>query len=500
MRILLLATIFLVSTCGLIYELVAGTLASYLLGDSVTQFSTIIGTYLFAMGIGSYLSKFVTKNLELTFIRIELLVGLVGGLSSSILFICFGYGAYFRIILYFLVALTGIFIGMEIPLIMRILKSQSSFKDLVSDVFTFDYIGSLLASIAFPVILVPYLNLTRTSILFGMLNVALALYLIRFFHKKLRNPSVLFAQGVMCAVLLALGFVSSDTIQRMSEEEYHGDGILFATTSKYQRIVITRDRNAYSLFLNNHLQFNSRDEYRYHEALVHPVMTHASSVKNILIMGGGDGFAVREMLKYPQVEHITMVDLDAKMIEIFKTNPVMKQLNASSLSSKKLTVIHEDAFVFLSNPHQKKFDVVIIDFPDPSNFSIGKLYTTTFYRRLQNVMKPSTLGVVQSTSPLYAKESFWCINSTIKETGLTTRPYHAYVPSFGEWGYVLFSINETLLKPKFTPKNLRFYSENEWHTMQHFPEDMRVQQTIVNRLNNQALIPLFEKEWDALFD
>ncbi|MBU3659929.1 MAG: polyamine aminopropyltransferase [Flavobacteriales bacterium] len=500
MRILLLVTIFLISTCGLIYELVAGTLASYLLGDSVTQFSTIIGTYLFSMGIGSYLSKFVTKNLEINFIRIELLVGLIGGLSSSILFICFGYGAYFRVILYFLVGLTGLFVGMEIPLIMRILKSQSSFKDLVSDVFTFDYIGSLLASIAFPVFLVPYLNLTRTSLLFGLMNVALALYLIHFFRHKIHKPSIAFAQGVVCALILGFAFIASDLIQRMSEEEYHGDGILFATTSKYQRIVITRDRNAYSLFLNNHLQFNSRDEYRYHEALIHPTFAHAKSIENVLIMGGGDGFAVREMLKYPEVKNITLVDLDEKMVDIFRTNPLMKKLNNNSLLSSKLKVINQDAFLFLQNRKQQKFDVIIIDFPDPSNFSIGKLYSTTFYHRLQQVMKPSTLGVVQSTSPLYAKGSFWCIDATIRETGLQTLPYHAYVPSFGEWGYVQFSILKEAPKKRKLPKDLRFYTEAEWQNMKHFQQDMLEEEPIVNRLNNQALIPLFEKEWAVLMD
>lgn len=500
MRILLLATIFLVSTCGLIYELVAGTLASYLLGDSVTQFSTIIGTYLFAMGIGSYLSKFVQKNLEATFITIELLTGLIGGLSASLLFICFGYGAYFRIALYFLVGLTGVFVGMEIPLIMRILKKQSSFKNLVSDVFTFDYIGSLLASIAFPIILVPYLNLTRTSVLFGLMNVGLALYLTHYFRLKLRRPTILFIQGTVCAVVLVLAFISSDTIQRMSEEEYHGDGILFATQSKYQRIVITRDRNAFSLFLNNHLQFNSRDEYRYHEALIHPVFSQASSIKNVLIMGGGDGFAVREMLKYPEVEHITMVDLDEKMVQLFGSNPVLKQLNNNSLNSKKLKVIHQDAFQFLQQANGQKFDVIIIDFPDPSNFSIGKLYTNTFYRRLQQVMKPTTIGVVQSTSPLYAKESFWCINSTISSTQLATAPYHAYVPSFGEWGYILFSFGNEFKPHRDLPKGLRFYSSNEFSNMKQFPADMYAPKQEVNRLNNQVLIPLFEKEWDALFD
>ena len=499
MRILLLATIFIVSTCGLIYELVAGTLASYLLGDSVTQFSTIIGTYLFAMGIGSYLSKFIKNRLIETFITVELLAGVVGGLSSSILFMCFGYGAYFHIILYFLVALTGVFIGLEIPLIMRILQKNSSFKNLVADVFTFDYIGSLLASIAFPIILVPYLNLTRTSLLFGLMNVGLALYLTYYFRIQIKRPTILFIQGLLCAIILTFAFISSDLIQRMSEEEYHGDGIIYATTSKYQRIVITRDRNAYSLFLNNHLQFNSRDEYRYHEALVHPIMSQLKDPKNILVLGGGDGFALRELLKYPSIESITLVDLDAKLVRVFTENEILRRLNKNSFSHKKVQVVNQDAFIYLQEVQQKKYDGIIIDFPDPSNYSIGKLYTTTFFQTLQKVMHENTIAVIQSTSPLYAKESFWCINNTIKATYLETIPYHAYVPSFGEWGFIQFSIKQGSRPLHYIPKGLRFFSAKEWNTMRQFPKDMQHDQIVVNRLSNQALIPLFEKEWDSLF-
>lgn len=146
----LLITAFVISTCGLIYELIAGTVASYLLGDSVTQFSTIIGVYLFFMGVGSFLSKYIEKNIILTFVQVELLVGLVGGSSATMLFFMFEYVENFRILLYSLVGIIGVLIGIEIPLLMRILKGQLEFKDLVSKVFTFDYVGALLASLVFP--------------------------------------------------------------------------------------------------------------------------------------------------------------------------------------------------------------------------------------------------------------------------------------------------------------------------------------------------------------
>lgn len=500
MQILILFTIFLVSTCGLIYELVAGTLASYLLGDSVTQFSTIIGTYLFAMGVGSYCSKFIQTRVIETFIRIEFLTGLVGGLSSAILFICFGQGVYFRPTLYGIVFLTGVFVGLEIPLIMRVLKDKLEFKDLVSKVFTFDYIGALLASLAFPIILVPYLNLTRTAVLFGLFNVGLALYLTHYFRKEIKHQKILFTQGGLVAIVLVFTFVFSDDLTKMSEEEVYQESILFAKNSKYQRIVITRHRNAFSMYLNNHLQFNTSDEYRYHEALIHPVLSKAPSIKNVLILGGGDGMAAREILKYSGVHSITLVDLDEQLTRLFKENPVFSKLNNHSFSSPKLKRIQGDAFSWLKNNATKKFDVVIIDFPDPSNYSVGKLYTQTFYKYLQKVLKPTTVGVVQSTSPMYAKKSFWCIASTIRSTHLSVIPYHAYVPSFGEWGYVLFGYDLRELKTQRPLPKTRYYTDRLFGTMRQFPLDMRDTTQQVNRLSDQLLIPIFESEWKQLFD
>ena len=176
MNVALFVSVCLIAACGLIYELVAGALASYLLGDSVTQFSTVIGTYLFAMGIGSWLSRFITRGVITRFVVIELLVGIVGGFSSLLLFLAFTYTDAFRPILYGLVTLIGIFVGLEIPLLMRILKDRFAFKDVVANVLTFDYIGALFASLLFPLLLVPRLGLVRSALLFGLLNVAVGFW------------------------------------------------------------------------------------------------------------------------------------------------------------------------------------------------------------------------------------------------------------------------------------------------------------------------------------
>jgi spermidine synthase len=499
MQYLLLITIFVISTCGLIYELVAGTLASYLMGDSVKQFSTIIGTYLFAMGIGSFFSKFIQKDLIAKFIQIEILTGLVGGLSSALLFYFFSFGAYFQFMLYFLISITGVFVGMEIPIIMRILNSKIEFKDLVSKVFTYDYIGALLASIIFPIILIPHLNIIRTSVLFGLFNIGLAMYLTYYFKSEIKSINRIFTHGIFAGFILLGVFVFSDDITKMSESEMYGESIIYSKNSSYQRIVLTRNHHDYCLYLNNHLQFNSKDEYRYHEALVHPVVSQAPFCKNVLILGGGDGFAARELLKYPQIKNIQLVDLDPKLTSLFKENSIMSKLNDYSLKNPKIKVTNADAFEWLRNKNKKKYDVIIIDFPDPSNFSVGKLYTLTFFKVLQSAMHFNTKVVMQSTSPLMAKESFWCVNNTIKETKMSTTPYHTYVPSFGEWGYILFGQDLSDLKQRRLPNNLKYYTPQEFKNMKNFPVDMQFKSKEINRLENQILITLFEKEWGDLF-
>lgn len=493
-QLLLLISVFIIATCGLIYELVAGTLASYLLGDSVMQFSTIIGVYLFSMGIGSWLSKFLDSNLLRWFIRIELMVGIIGGLSAPTLFVLFEFTASFRLLLYTFVSLTGILVGLEIPLLMRILENRIAFKELVSQVFTFDYIGALLASLIFPLVLVPYLGLIRTSVFFGLMNVGIAAILLyQFPETRPYRPSLL--TGILAtALVLATGFVFAGQIMSFAEGQSFQDRVIYAKSTLYQRIVLTQNRRDMRLYLNGNLQFSSADEYRYHEALVHPVMQGTQSPEKVLVLGGGDGLAVRELLKYPSLTSIRLVDLDAGMTQLFQQNSRLRQLNRNSLLSPKVQVINADAFTWV-RADTSRYDVIIIDFPDPSNYSIGKLYTTTFYQELDHLLSPAGVVVVQSTSPFVAPKSYWCINHTLQAAGFQTIPYHLYVPSFGEWGYVLALRNKHWRLNGKLPPDLRFLNQQTLRDMLHFPPDMAEVPTEVNKLNNQALVQYFEEEW-----
>ncbi len=500
MEILLLVSVFVIATCGLVYELIAGTLASYLLGDSVTQFSTVIGCYLFAMGIGSWLSRYVNRNLLGYFVKIEIMIGAVGGCSAALLFFLFNFVFSFRLLLYFMVGITGILVGIEIPLLLRILKDKFEFKDLVSKVFTFDYVGALFASILFPLVLIPYLGLVKSSFLFGILNTLVAVWMLYVTKENIPSLRLHKLAAIIVLIGLMLGFAYSENIMRISEANAYQGKVIFAASTPYQRIVITKQAQDLRLFLNANLQFSSIDEYRYHEALVHPILSASPAPKRILIIGGGDGLALREVLKYPAVEKVVMVDLDPAMTRLFSTNEMLTNLNGKSLLSPKLKIVNRDAFLWLKEMQQEKekpvFDAVIIDVPDPSNFSVGKLYSLTFYKLLQSVTDENSLIVVQSTSPLVARKSFWCVNKTLQAAGFATTPYHAYVPSFGEWGYVIASW-KPYVPPKKYPDGLRYLSYETAKEMFHFPADMAEIETKIQRLDDQVLVHYFDEEWSA---
>ena len=497
---LLFLNVFVIATCGLIYELLAGTLSSYVLGDSVTQFSLIIGIYLFAMGVGSWLSRFIDKNVAEKFVEIELAVAVIGGFSAPLLFFSFAHLSYFSAVLYGVVFIIGTLVGLEIPLLMRILKDEMDFKDLVSRVLAFDYIGALAASLLFPIFLVPKLGLNRTSLLFGMLNAAVGIWgtwlllpLIR------RNVTMLRVKGAVIFVLLLIAFIKADKLTTLAEDALFNDNIIYAKSSSYQRIVVTKGKTGYALFLNGNLQFNSFDEYRYHEALVHPAFAAFNGdVKRALVLGGGDGLAVREILKYKTIEHVTLVDLDPAMTEMANAVPALGELNKHALDDPRVHVTNADAFVWLDDTPTDTFDIVIIDFPDPNNFALGKLYSTRFYNLLKPKLRPDSAVVIQTTSPLIARRSYWCVIATLEAVGFAVKPFHTTVPSFGVWGFALAKTQpfETPAKAP-TGIDLQFLNDDTFASMFEFPTDLArpLEEIEINRLDNQALVRYYEAEW-----
>ncbi|MGE5488691.1 MAG: polyamine aminopropyltransferase [bacterium] len=496
MQAVLFLSVFLIAACGLVYELIAGTLASYLLGDSVLQFSTVIGSYLFAMGIGSFLSRYITRGLVARFISIELMVGLVGGFSSTLLFLGFAYGRGFQFQLYGIVIAIGVLVGLEIPLLMRILKSRFEFRDLVAHVLTFDYLGALGASLLFPLVLVPRLGLVRSALAFGVVNAVVALWSTYLFREHVHRPGGLRLMSAAVLAILGIAFAGANRITAAAEANIYSDEVIFARDTHYQRIVLTKWKDDVRLYLSSHLQFSSRDEYRYHEALVHPGLAALPNARRVLVLGGGDGLAVREILRYPQVELITLVDLDPEMTRLFSTHPALTELNGGSLTNERVKVVNADAFPWLESTPEM-FDFAVVDFPDPTNYSLGKLYTTVFYRLLARRLAPGGLVAVQSTSPMFARRSYWCIVETMKLAGFTVHPYHAYVPSFGEWGFALGALGP-YQPPTALPEGLRFLNATTLAGLFTFPGDMARVEAEPNRLNDQVLVRYYDQEWSRI--
>ncbi len=496
---LLYLNVLIVATCGLIYELLAGTLASYVLGDSVTQFSLIIGVYLSALGVGAWLSRFIDQGLARSFIEVELGVALIGGASAPLLFLSFAYLSWFRIALFGIVLVIGTLVGLELPLLMRILKDHLDFRELVSRVLAFDYLGALAASLLFPIFFVPRLGLVRTSLLFGICNAAVGLwgtYLLRPLLVD-RGIGALRARACLVIGVLAIGLFKADALTMLAEETTLQHTIIYAKSSPYQRIVVTKGQGGFQLYLNGNLQFNSTDEYRYHEALVHPALSTAKSPRRILVLGGGDGLALREIFRHSSVESVTLVDLDPAMTSLSGRFEPLDKLNGHAFADPRLHVVNQDAFLWVQQPGDS-FDAAIVDFPDPGSFSVGKLYTTRFFRLLKERIAPGGAVAVQCTSPLVAPQAYWCIIGTLEAAGFAVHPYHVTVPAFGVWGFALATPQPASVPtgiPAEVAPHLRFLDREALAALFQMPIDLRRVETEVNRLDNQVLVRYYDAEW-----
>ncbi|PIE66259.1 MAG: spermidine synthase [Deltaproteobacteria bacterium] len=498
---LLLASIFVIAACGLTYELVAGALSSYLIGNSVWQFSLVIGLFLTAMGIGAFLSRYVDKNLIRIFIQVEIWVGIVGGALPLTLFVAFALLSTFTPLLVGLCLLVGTLVGLEIPLLVRILRRQFSLKEALGNVLSIDYLGALAASLLFPLVLVPKLGMVRTGFLFGLFNVAVALLGMRMFKAQLPSLNRLRLQAGTAIALLIVGLFTAGKTTRLLEDLLYDDTIIYAKTTPYQRLIVTRWRDDTRLFINGNIQFSSKDEFRYHEALVHPAMgITPTPPRRVLLLGGGDGLGVREVVKHRGVERIDLVDLDPEMTRIFREIEGLAELNQRALRDERVHVTNTDAQKFLERSRER-WDVIIIDLPDPNNLSLGKLYSRSFYRLLAKHLTPTGVVVTQATSPFYATKAYWCIVNTMRATDpikggpkLYVLPYRASVPSFGEWGFSMASkrpLDPTRIKLRGI--ETRYLTEPLLPSLFVFPKDIAWRKTPINRLDNQVLVRLYEK-------
>lgn len=488
---LLMLTTLIISGCSICYELIISAVSSYLLGDSTLQYSVTIGLYMSAMGLGSFISKYMKKHLFDWFVLIEIGVGVMGGISALILFLANLYLDSYQIIMYGEIIVIGTFVGVEIPLLTRIIEGDAeNLRITISSIFSFDYIGGLLGSIAFPLLLLPQLGYFATAFLTGSMNILAAILIVFKYSDRIRKPVIFKSVTVLLFAFMMWGVLFSENISNYIEGGLYRDRVILSEQTQYQHIVLTRHKDDLRLFIDGNVQFCSLDEYRYHEALVHIPMSQAAKKDKVLILGGGDGMAVRELLKYEGTQ-ITLVDLDPEMIRICSENKIIAGLNENSLKSDRLKIVNDDAYRFLEE-NEEDYDVIIVDLPDPNNESLNKLYTNVFYRLCQNSLTGDGILAVQSTSPYYATKAFWCIGKTLESEGFFVKPYHLQVPAFGDWGFHLASRKELGDNYDITVET-KYLSEDNVDALFSFGKDEIAEDVEINSLSKPVLIEYYSE-------
>jgi spermidine synthase len=505
MRVGLLFATFVCAACGLVYELALIAQGSYLLGDSVTQASVVLATMVFAMGIGSLAAKPLQRNAVLGFAAVEALLALFGGLSVLVLYAAFSWLDLYWPGLIGAALVVGVLIGAEIPLLMTLLQRirRQDAGSATADLFAADYVGALVGGLAFPFLLLPLLGQTRGALVVGAVNAlagaAVVLWLFGASVSRRRRLGV-GAATLMVLVVLATAFAGSDAFLRYSRSQLYDDPVVLSETSHYQEITITQSSPVDSgprdtrLFLNGDLQFSSLDEYRYHESLVHPAL--AGKRDRVLVLGGGDGLAMREVLKYPDVREAVEVELDPDMIRLARNDSRLLALNHDSLDAKRVRVVEADAFSWLRNVRER-FDAVIVDMPDPDSTATAKLYSTEFYTLARRALAPGGRMVVQAGSPYFAPRTFDCILSTVRSADLAATPYHVDVPSFGDWGFVLAGTGPAPPLRMDAPRPLRFLDAATLSAAASFPADRRPRPAQPSTLDNPRVLALENSEWQS---
>jgi len=493
----LLGSILVVALCGIVYELIIGTVSSYLLGNSVYQFSLTIGFFMFAMGVGSYVSRFIEGNLIQAFVWVELVLALVGGMCSISLFMLFPYAPWlYTVGMFFFISTIGFLVGLEIPLLTRVLSQRSTTRESIADVLSLDYIGALAGSVAFPILLLPSLGLISSSFAIGLTNAMVALLNVFWLRDQLDDFKRMLVVTLGAIVLLFILTLSANRITAFAQDHLYFDQIIMREQSAYQTLVVTNTwkKNDVRLYIDGHLQFAEADEYRYHEALVHPLMTWGGSApESVLILGGGDGLAVREVLKHPSVTHIDLVDLDPAITDLARDFAPLTRLNGDALTSEALTVYNEDAFGFVQNS-TRQYDRIIMDFPDPHNEALTKLYALEFYAMVRRALAPGGAVITQSSSPFFSPHTYWTVARTMEEVFPQVVNYQVSVPSFGIWGFNLASLSpEAGLGP--LPENLRYVSAEVFDAARAFsPDLLPTRQLDVNSVFNPTIFEEYARD------
>ena len=505
-RIALLTVVFVVAACGLVYELALISLGSFLIGSTVRQASIVLGVLVFAMGLGSLAAKPFQRRPVEAFAAAEVLIGLIGGISVLGLYAAFAWLDLYNTALIAVSLVLGLLVGLELPLLMTLLqriRSQDA-GEATADLFAADYTGALAGGLLFPFVLLPWFGQLTGALAVGALNIVAAAFLVLVvFRRSLstRNRALIACSFALALALLAVTASQVAHFEVQARQALFRDPIVHAQRTDYQEIVLTEQfrfegRKDLRLFLNGDLQFSSIDEYRYHESLVHPTLT--SDRSHVLILGGGDGLAAREVLRHADVEHVTLVELDPQVVELSRHNPRLRSLNEGALDDARLEVVEADAFSWLRET-PGRFDAVIVDMPDPDDTATAKLYSVEFYELIGAALGPDGTVTTQAGSPFFAPEAFWSIDAGLRAAGFLTVPYHVEVPSFGNWGFVAASRDRRPrldVDPAVAP-SLRFLDRPTLSAATVFPRDQMAPDVRPSTLLDPAILTYTERGWNG---
>ncbi|SMQ17831.1 spermidine synthase [Streptomyces sp. Ag82_O1-12] len=435
-RFLVLAGVFVCAACGLVYELELVALASYLMGDSVTQASVVLSVMVFAMGIGSLAAKRLRRLAAAGFGAVEAALALVGGCSAMALYAVFAWTGDWggmwangsRCLLVAFSLAIGLLIGAEVPLLMELIQRirRQDAGGAVADLFAADYVGALVGGLAFPFLLLPFLGQLTGTLLTGAVNTVVggALVLGLFRRDLTRRARWLLLIG-NCLVLavLASAAVLVDDFERAARQAMYGQDVRVALQTDVQEVVLAggTDGRPLDIYFDGRLRVSGRDEPRFHEALVHPAMTGPHA--RVLILGGGDGLAVREVLRHSGVDRVDVVERDAEVVRLARTDPALSALNEHAFGDPRVRVTTADAFGWLRGATPAAYDVVVSDLPDPGITESTKLYSQEFYGLARRVLAPGGRLVVHAGPVASGPRVYWTVEATVRAAGLRTAPY-----------------------------------------------------------------------------
>ncbi|WP_037666748.1 polyamine aminopropyltransferase, partial [Streptomyces afghaniensis] len=484
-RFLVLAGVFVCAACGLVYELELVALASYLMGNSVTQASVVLSVMVFAMGIGSLAAKRLRGLAAAGFGAVEATLALVGGCSAMALYAVFAWTGDWggmwasgpRCLLVAFSLATGLLIGAEVPLLMELIQRirRQDAGGAVADLFAADYVGALVGGLAFPFLLLPFLGQLTGALLTGAVNAVVGGALVLgLFRRDLTRRArwLLLAANALVLAVLASAAVLVDDFERAARQAVYGGDVRVALQTGVQEVVLAggTDGRPLDLFLDGRLRVSGRDELRYHEALVHPAMTGPHA--RVLILGGGDGLAAREVLRHPRVERVDVVELDEEVVRLARTDPALSALNRHAFGDPRVRVTTQDAFGWLRGAPPGAYDVVLSDLPDPGITASTKLYSQEFYGLARRVLAPGGRLVVHAGPVASSPRVFWTVDATLRAAGFRTAPYGTGGRHAGfavgpdrtptdrsraprDWGFVLAARTEA--RPRLDPDGPRPY-------------------------------------------